>query len=327
MPETKTALVIGGAGFIGSNLVRRLVADGYRVRATVHQRKPIEPLAEVEYVEAELTSLADCHRVVEGVDAVFMAAASTAGAAVMAATPLVQVTPNVVMNSQILEASYAAAVKKFLFISSSAAYPPSGDRPVREDEMFQGDPPEVYHAVGWMKRYAEILCHTYAKKIKKPMATVVVRPSNVYGPFDKFDSGRSHVTAATLRKVADRHNPIEVWGTGEDVRDLIYVDDFIEGTMKAFNADTDYLAVNIAEGKGHTVKQVLETLMDIDGYKDAKVQFDPSKPQMIPIRLIDTTLAEKQLGFRAKTSLREGLKKTLAWYGRHLPADAPTGRG
>jgi GDP-L-fucose synthase len=319
--EKKTALVVGGAGFIGSNLVRRLVADGYTVRATIHTRDPLEPVEGVEYVRAELTSLDDCVRVVAGMDYVFMAAASTAGAAVMASTPLVQVTPNVVMNSQILEASYAAGVKKFLFISSSAAYPPSGDRPVSEDEMFQGDPPDVYHAVGWMKRYSEILCHTYARKIKKPMATVVVRPSNVYGPFDKFDFARSHVTGATIRKVADRHSPIQVWGTGDDVRDLIYVDDFIDGTMKAFNADKDFIAVNIAAGQGYTVKEVLQTLLEVDGYTDADVQFDASKPQMIPIRLIDATLAEKELGFRATTSLRDGLKKTIEWYRAHPPRE------
>jgi len=147
---------------------------------------------------------------------------------------------------------------------------------------------------------------------------VVIRPSNVYGPYDKFDFGRSHVTAATLRKVADRHDPIEVWGTGDDVRDLIYVDDFIDGVMKAVDADTDYLAVNIAAGQGYTVKQVLQTLLEVDGYTNADVTYDPSKPQMIPIRLIDTKLAEEQLGFHATTTLSEGLRRTLAWYRTHF---------
>lgn len=320
MPKLERALVVGAAGFIGSNLVRRLVSDGYKVRGTVHERAPLEPVPGVEYVRADTTSLADCQRIVQDTDCVFMCAANTSGAAVMASTPLVQVTPNVVMNAQMLEASYAAGVKRFLFISSSAAYPPSGDRPVREEEMFQGDPPDVYYAVGWMKRYSEILCHTYARKIKRPMPTIVVRPSNAYGPFDKFDFGRSHVTAATIRKVADRHDPIEVWGTGEDVRDLIFIDDLVEGIMRAFDADTDYLAINIASGTAHTVKDVLYTLLDLDGYTNANVQFDPSRPQMLPVRLIDTAMAEKELGFRARTSLREGLSATLGWYREHPPA-------
>src|SRR5206468_3421772 len=147
-----------GAGFMGSNLVRRLVADGYRVRATLHNRRPPEPVSGVEYLSAELTLLADCHRVCEGMDYVFMCAANTSGAAVMATTPLVQVTPNLVMNAQMLEAAYATQAKRFVFISSSAAYPPSGDRPVREDEMSDGEPYDVYYPVGWMKRYSEILC-------------------------------------------------------------------------------------------------------------------------------------------------------------------------
>ena len=96
---------------------------------------------------------------------------------------------------------------RFCFISSGAAYPPTADRPVREAEMFDGDPHEVYFAAGWMKRYAEILCRTYAEKIAQPMPTVVVRPSNVYGPYDKFDFAVSHVTAALIRRVVERQSP------------------------------------------------------------------------------------------------------------------------
>ena len=101
--------------------------------------------------------------------------------------------------------------------------------PVTEAEMFNGDPEEVYFPAGWMKRYAEILCRTYAEKISSPMQTVVIRPSNVYGPYDKFDFAVSHVTAALLRRVVERQSPLEVWGTGDDIRDLIHVDDFVDG--------------------------------------------------------------------------------------------------
>ena len=175
------------------------------------------------------TSNAHCARAVKGMDYVFLCAAHTSGAAVIRTTPLVHITPNVLINTLMLEAAHRAKVAKFCFISSGAAYPPTADRPVREAEMFDGDPHDVYFAAGWMKRYAEILCRTYAEKIAQPMPTVVVRPSNVYGPYDKFDFAVSHVTAALIRRVVERQNPLEVWGTGEDIRDLIYVDDFIEG--------------------------------------------------------------------------------------------------
>jgi GDP-L-fucose synthase len=247
-------------------------------------------------------------------DYVFMCAANTSGAAVITATPLVHVTPNVIMNAQIMDAAYNAKVKKFLFISSNAAYPPTGDHPVREDEMFVGDPYDSYYGVGWMKRYAEVLCLMYAQRLNPPMPMVVIRPANVYGPQDDFEFGTSHMLAAVIRRVVERHDPIEVWGTGEDIRDLIYIDDLIEGMITVFSKTDTYTAVNIASGQGYSVKQVLQTILDVDGYTDADVRFDPSKPSTIPCRLIDTTQAQTQFGFCAKTSLREGVRKTLGWY-------------
>jgi GDP-L-fucose synthase len=215
-----------------------------------------------------------------------------------------------------LEAAHKAGVARFCFVSSGAAYPPTGERPVREAEMFDGDPADVYFAAGWMKRYAEVLCRTYAEKIASPLPTVVVRPSNVYGPYDKFDFAVSHVTAALIRRVVERHSPLEVWGTGNDVRDLIYVDDFIEGLLAAFASDRRFLAVNICAGAGHTVRQILDAILQLDGYDDAVVHYDPSRPSTIPVRLMDNGLARRELGFEARTSLAEGLRRTVDWYRR-----------
>lgn len=318
MVSGSRVLVAGGTGFIGANLIERLLAEGAQVRSTLHRRQPLISDERVEYIQADLTTMDDCQRAVDGMDSVFMCAASTSGAAVMTATPLVHVTPNVVMNAQLMDAAYNAKVNKYLFISSSAAYPPTNDRPVREDEMFIGDPYDTYYSVGWMKRYAEILCLMYAQRINPPMPTVVIRPSNVYGPLDDFDFATSHMMAASIRRVVERQNPLEVWGTGEDVRDLIYIDDFLDGMLAAFENTDSYTAVNIATGKGHTVKQVLQTIIDVDGYSDADVRFDPSKPSTIPIRLIDTSKAEGKLNFKATTSLRDGIRKTVDWYRKTL---------
>ena len=318
MLKGSMALIAGGTGFIGANLALRLLAEGCQVRSTLHRRPPVVQDPSVEYVQADLTLMDDCRHAVEGMDYVFMCAANTSGAAVMSATPLVHVTPNVVMNTQLMDAAYSAGVKKLLFISSSAAYPPSDDRPVHEDEMFIGEPYGTYYSVGWMKRYAEILCLTYAQRLDPPMPTVVVRPSNAYGPYDDYEFGTSHMMAALIRRVVERHRPLEVWGTGDDVRDLIYIDDLIDGMVTAFERTDDYAAVNIALGEGHTVKQVLQTIIDVDGYTDADVRFDPSKPSTIPVRLIDTTRARAEFGFEAKTGLREGVRKTVDWYRRTL---------
>ena len=307
-------LVAGGTGFVGVNLVTRLLSLGAHVRATLHRKDPVITARGIEYVRCDLLNTEDCCRISKDMDFVVMCAANTSGAAVIATTPLVHVTPNIIMNAQMLEASYFAKVKKFVFLSSNAAYPPSGDRYVKEDEMFDGDPYETYFGVGWMKRYTELLCRLYAEKLKNPIKTLVIRPSNLYGPYDDFDPATSHVMAATIRKVIDRQSPIKVWGTGNDVRDLIYIDDFVDALILAMEKIEKYEPVNIALGKGYSVKEALQACLEVDGYHDAVVEYDTSKPSMIPIRLMDTSKAERLLGFKAKTDLREGISKTIEWY-------------
>jgi GDP-L-fucose synthase len=310
----KKVLVAGGAGFIGSNLALRLARKGARLRLTVHDKPLQVDLPGVETLRLDLRRPEDCGRAVEGMDFVFLCAAHTSGAAVIRATPLVHVTPNVLINTLMLEAAYQAGVHKLCFVSSGAAYPPTGARPVGEGEMFDGDPVDVYFPAGWMKRYAEVLCRTYSEKIARPMPTVVVRPSNVYGPYDKYDFAVSHVTAALLRRVVERQSPLEVWGTGEDVRDVMHIDDFIGGMLAAFATDLPYFAVNICAGKGHTVREILQILLEVDGYRDADVRFDPSRPSTVPVRLMDNSLAREKLGFEARLPLAEGLRRTIEWY-------------
>ncbi len=315
----KNVLVAGAAGFIGTNLALALAKRGARLRLTVHD-KPLQTwFPDAEIITCDLRVAEHCARAVEGIDYVFLCAAHTSGAAVIRSTPLVHITPNVLINTLMLEAAHRAGVARFCFISSGAAYPPTADRPVREDEMFEGDPHDVYFAAGWMKRYAEILCRTYAEKIPRPMTTVVVRPSNVYGPYDKYDFAVSHVTAALIRRVAERQRPIEVWGTGGDIRDLIYVDDFIDGLLAAMAIDRPYFAVNICSGAGHSVREILEKILSVDGYADAEVCYDPSRPSTIPVRLMDNSLARQMLGFEAHTSLEEGLRRTIDWYRQNGP--------
>ena len=141
-----------------------------------------------------------------------------------------------------------------------------------------------------------------------------MRPSNIYGPYDKFDFKRSHVTTALIRRVVERHDPLEVWGTGNDTRDLIYIDDFLDGLLAAFKRTEDYLAINIASGQGYTVRQILQTILEVDGYANADIRFDASKPSTIAIRMVDISLARKLLEFEPKVTLKEGLARTVKWY-------------
>lgn len=232
MFRTSKVLVAGGAGFVGVNLIKRLSELGAEVTATLHKKPVVIDDGRIKYIRCDLTKREDCRRAVEGADYVFMCAANTSGAAVMEKTPLVHVTPNVVMNTLMLEAAYKAGVQNFLFISSNTVYPAT-DHPVKEDEMVPGQMFEKYFCVGWMKQFTEILCKMYAEKIKNTMKTVVVRPANIYGPHDDFVWETSHVLPALIRKVVERHDPIEVWGDGNDIKDFIYIDDFVEGVLLA----------------------------------------------------------------------------------------------
>ncbi len=314
-------LVTGGTGFLGGAIVDRLLAEGARVRAVCFRRPPNRRHDRLEWLTADLRDPAACVAAAAGVELVVHAAANTSGAAAIAATPVDHVTPNVVMNAQLFEAAYRARVRRLLFIGSGAAYPDLGpDHRLTEADMALGDPPDVYFPAGWMKRYAEILCRMYATKLANPMPAVVLRVSNVYGPGDKFDFARSHVTAALIRRVVERHRPLEVWGTGDDVRDLIYVDDVVESAMRALSADLDqsWLAVNIASGRAYSIKEILQVLLAVDGFDDAEVVFDPSKPRTVGKRLFDVSLARETLGFVAGTALEDGLRRTLTWYRQGL---------
>jgi GDP-L-fucose synthase len=312
-------LVAGASGFIGSHLAKRLSAEGARVRAS-HFSRPLRIEEDgLEVIQADLRDMDSCRNAVDGMDVVFMCAAVTSGAAAIRQTPLIHVTPNVVMNTQMMAAAYEAGVRRFVFISTGAVYPSVGARPVREDEVLDGDPYDAYFPAAWMKRYAEILCQTYAERIDPPMSTVVVRPSNIYGPLDKFDFATSHMTAALIRKVIERHRPIEVWGTGEDVRDLIYIDDFIEGLVRAAGVPDAHFVANICSGRGYSVRDILQTALAVDGCDDAEIRLQPDQPSTIPILLMDESRARNRLDFTATTTLEDGLRRTMAWYRETVP--------
>ncbi len=312
MFKDKNILVTGGAGFIGANLMQRLVSEGARVRVTLHTKGPAIQDDRVEYVYCDLLDPEDCRRVCKDMEYVFFCAAVTSGAAIIEKTPLVHLTPNLIMNTRMMESAYAAGAKKVLFISSSTVYPVT-DFPVKEtdvtNEFF-----DKYFIAAWMKRFSEIVCEMYATKIKKPMASIVVRPANAYGPYDDFEWETSHVLPALIRRVVERHDPMEIWGDGRDIKDFIYIDDLVEGLLLAMQELEGFDVINIASGNRYCIRDLLDTLLEIDGYANADIRFDTSKPTMIPKRLIDPGKAWRKIGFKAKTPIDEGLKKTIDWY-------------
>ena len=305
-------LVTGGAGFVGVNLIKRLLDEGANIRATLHNKKAVLNDNRIEYFSGDLRLEKDCQKAVSDIDYVFMCAANTSGAKIMATTPLVHLTPNILMNMQMLQAAYAAGVKKFLFISTNTVYPLT-DFPVKESDV-TNEFYESYHVVAWMKRFTEIVCDMYSSRIKEPMKTVVVRPGNLYGPFDKFDWEKSKVIPAIMRRAIEKHDPFEVWGDGMDLKDFLYIDDLVDGLILAMEKLEEFEPINIASGVPVTIRDVLSEILKSADYEDADVQYDSSKPTMIPKRMIDISLAQEKLGFKPKVSLEDGIQRTVDWY-------------
>lgn len=312
MFKNAKVLVTGGAGFVGANLIRRLLDLGAHVTATLHHKDAVVRDERVRYLRGDLRLAENCAAAVAGADYVFMCAAHTSGAGVIDETPLAHLTPNVLMNISMLDAAYRAGVKKFLFISSNVVYPLT-DYPVAEDDV-TNEFFDKYFIAAWMKRFTEIVCEMYATKIKTPMRVCVVRPANIYGEFDDFEWATSHVIPALIRKVVERHEPLEVWGDGNDLKEFIYIQDFLSGMLLAMEKLEGFTPINIAAGHPCTVKDVLNRLLEIDGFTDAQIVFNTAKPSMIPKRLIDISKAKTLLGFEATVTLTEGLRRTLEWY-------------
>lgn len=319
----KKVLVAGAAGFIGSHLTQRLVDSGAVVRGTLYKSTPMPEVNNVEYIKTNLEYAEDCKLATKNIDYVFMCAANSSGAEVMTKTPLVHLTPNVIMNSQMLAASYANSVKKFCFISSNTVYPLT-DFAVSEGDV-TGEFFEKYFIVGWMKRFSELMCEMYATKISNPMPTLIVRPGNLYGPRDKYKKSESKVIAALIRRAFEKENPFEVWGDGEDIKDFLYIDDFIDALLDTFPKCSDFDVFNVASGVPVTIKEVLKHIIDISNNGNIEVNFDSTKPTMIPKRMIDISKINSLIGWNPKTPINEGLKQTFEWYAETYRDATPEG--
>ena len=162
--------------------------------------------------------------------------------------------------------------------------------------------------------FSEEMCKMYSNHIKTPMKTLVVRPGNLYGPFDKYNKNESKVIAALIRRFVEKQDPLEVWGDGNDIKDFIFIDDFIDGLINSFKNEAIEGPINIASGEPTTIKDIINALILITESNNLKVKYDASKPTMIPVRLISNNLAKEKINFETKYTIYEGLHKTYDWY-------------
>ena len=323
MAKSKKVLVTGASGFIGSQLVKTLNEKGYwNIRTTSFGRdlpSSINNINNIEHFKGDLRDAEFCEMVTKDVDVIFHLAANTSNALDTKFNPLLHVTPNIEMNVNLMEQAWRNSVKKFVFISSNTTYPDMGSEFCTEDINVHATPMlPVYKAVGGMKRYGEMLCDFFSNQIHNPMQCVIIRPSNAFGPNDKFDFEKCHVTPANIRKVADGLNPIPVWGDGTEVRDLLHVEDMAEGILWVAESTNEYGIYNVCYGSGYSVNEVLNWLKEMDNNTNP-VEYVNNKAPMIPVRLLSSEKVNK-LGWKPKRDLKEALKETLEWYkvNKHL---------
>ena len=313
-------LVCGSTGFIGRNIVDTLSKiKGIKVTAVFHKRPPYTN-KNVDFVEANLTLAKDVERVVKTHDIVIQAAAKTTGVKDILEHPYIHVTDNAIMNSLILKSCYDNNIKKFIFFSCSVIYQtkenPFQNIPVVESDFSESN--EIfpsYFGVGWTKIYIEKMCEFYSRLGRTKH--YIIRHSNIYGPYDKFDLENSHVLGATINKVLDDNtNEISVWGDGSEERDLLYISDLVDSVVKllSFKDKSFFYIFNIGSGSVISIKRLTTLIMGISGIKDKKVVYDALKPSVKTSISLDCSKAKIVLGWYPKISLENGIENTISWY-------------
>lgn len=314
MLEKEKILVLGGSGFIGTNLLKKLKEKGFKnLYATSYSKKKFFKVNKVKYQKLNALNKKDVDNITKGKNILFILSANSSGAAVMEKEPLVHLNPNLRMNMNILESAYKNNIRKVIFVSSNTVYPNSNHKMKEKDVNYSFF--HKYHIVGWMKTFSEVLCEIYAKKIKNPIKSIiVVRPSNLYGSFDKFSYQKSKVIAATIRKFEENKDVIKVWGDGEDIKDFIYIDDFCEALIKVSKTNPKFETINICSGKSIKLKKIINYCANIYKFDKRNIKYDTTMPSMIPKRYMSNLRLVRKYNFKEKFDIYNGLKNTIKWY-------------
>jgi len=307
-------LICGATGFLGRNMLDSFIDNhNYEIRAVWHKKPSlIESYPGVEWIRADLTNTKDVQRVVKGVDIILQYAAVTTGVKDVVNRPHIHVTDNAVMNSLLLREAFEQKIKHFVFPSCTVMYQ-SSEQPVKETDFDEsvGLYPK-YYGGGNTKVYLEKMCKFYST-IGKTKFTVL-RQSNIYGPYDKFNLETGHVFAATVVKVNQSNESISVWGTGEEERDLLYVSDLVECIHSVIeNQESQFQLINVGYGKSISVSNLVKKILDISG-KKLHINYDEDKPTIKTKLALDVSKAFDLFEWQPKTELRHGINKTMKWY-------------
>lgn len=298
------ALVTGGAGFLGSHVVERLQSQGHETFVPRRSDYDLTVDDDVERLFADARP-----------ELVVHLAAEVGGIGANLRNPGRYWYANLTMGAHVLEQSRVCGVAKLVLLGTICAYPKFAPVPFREEDLWNGYPEETNAPYGVAKKALLVGAQSY--RAQYGTNAVYLLPVNLYGPRDNFDLETSHVIPALIRKMVDApgrgEREIVLWGDGSPTREFLYVEDCAEGIALAAERYDGDEPVNLGTGEEISIGELAELIGDLSGY-EGEIVWDTSKPNGQPRRNLDVSRAQELFGFRARTSLRDGLERTIAWY-------------
>jgi GDP-L-fucose synthase len=306
--KNKKVLVTGGTGLIGRPLVDMLVAQGAIVKV-VSLDDPSRAPSGVQFIRADLREFSNCLAICADQEIVFQLAGVKGSPAMTAKRPASFFVPTLTFSINMMEAARRAGVERFLFTSSVGVYSPA--EIFYEDDVWKTFPSPNDRFAGWAKRMGELQAEAY--KIEYNWDKIsIVRPANVYGPYDNFDPANAMVIPSLIKRAIDGEKPLTVWGDGSPIRDFIHARDVARGMLLAVEKGINE-PINLGSGTGVTIKEIAEIVAQHIPQGPVDLVWDVTKPAGDAKRLMDMTRAH-QYGFEPQISIREGIIETIDWY-------------
>lgn len=314
--KNKKVLVTGGTGFIGSRVVEKLVERGANVSVldnfqTGKKNNLSDVKNLVKIIKGDCRNNHDAYAACKNKDVVMNLAARVEGIEFNKTHQATMMNENLLIGAVMIEAARKANVNKFLVVSSACVYPRDCSVPTKESEGFFDEPEPANGGYGWAKRMAEKLGEYYAQQFG--MKVGIVRPYNCYGPRDHFEPQPTHVVPALIKRVLNGENPVKVWGTGNQTRAFLYVDDLAEGMILGIEKYPVADPINLGTDEEISIKDLIMKIIKLSG-KNLEIEFDTTKPDGSMRRNSNNAKAREKTGFIAQTSLDEGLHRTIEWY-------------